>query len=177
MKEASEKKIIEGCLKGDRKAQKTLFDNLAPTMMSVCLRYVGDRDVAQDLLQEGFISLFSKLDSYTGEGSFEGWARKIFVNSALMHLRKKDALKVTEKIDDVPALASDLSSQTEDIGYKELMELILTLPPGFRTVFNMFVLEGYTHKEIAEQLGITEVTSRTQLNRARAWLQNKIKER
>ena len=92
-----EQKLVNDCLKGDRIAQKQLFDRLAPLMLSVCLRYVGDRATAEDLLQDGFVALFSKLETYKGDGSFEGWARKIFVNTALMFLRKKDALKMSER--------------------------------------------------------------------------------
>jgi RNA polymerase sigma-70 factor (ECF subfamily) len=138
---------------------------------------VGDRTLAEDVLQEGFITLFTKLKSYKGDGSFEGWARRIFVTTALMSLRKKDALKMSEELDAVRGMKADTTSQMQNIGYKELMELVVSLPPGFRTVFNMFAIEGYSHKEIAETLGITETTSRTQFSRARLWLQNKIKER
>lgn len=146
-------------------------------MYSVCLRYVGDREVAQDLLQDGFVTLFTKLDSYKGDGSFEGWVRRIFINTSLMYLRKKDALRMTEDLDNVRNLSSDIPTQIENIGYGELMKLIAQLPPGFRTVFNMYVVEGYSHKDIAEELGITETTSRTQLSRARNWLQARIKDR
>ena len=173
--ETSEQKLIRLCRKGDRSAQKALYDRLAPKMFPVCIRYVGDRDAAEDLLQDGFVTLFSRLDSYKGDGSFEGWARKVFVNTALMYLRKKDALKMSEELDSARNMASVYSTQVQDIGYKELMKLISSLPTGFRTVFNLYVLEGYSHKEIAEMLDITEVTSRTQLSRARIWLQNKIK--
>lgn len=150
---------------------------LAPKMLSVCLRYAGSREVAEDLLQDGFVTLFTKLDTYKGDGSFEGWARRIFVTTALMYLRKKDAMKDTMDLENARSLSSDISTQIEDIGYKELMDLISQLPPGFRTVFNLAVFDGYTHKEIAEELGITESTSRTQLSRARIWLQNRIKDR
>ena len=146
-------------------------------MFPVCIRYAGDRSVAEDLLQDGFVTLFSKLDSYKGDGSFEGWARRIFINTALMYLRKKDALKMSDNIDNARNMTSEYSTQVQDMGYKELMSLITSLPPGFRTVFNLYVLEGYSHKEIAEMLDITEVTSRTQLSRARIWLQNRIKEK
>ena len=169
--------MIQECLKGDRKAQKQLFDKLAPLMLSVCMRYVGDRPTAEDLLQDGFVTLFSKLDTFKGEGSFEGWARRIFANTSLMYLRKKDALKMSDDLENARSLSSDVPTQMEDIGYKDLMKLITELPPGFRTVFNMYVIEGYSHKEIAEELGITETTSRTQLSRARTWLQKKIAER
>ena len=153
-----------------------IYDRLAPKMFPLCMRYVGERATAEDVLQEGFVTLFSRIGSYKGEGSFEGWSRKIFVNTALMYLRKKDALKMSDGLETARNLASDITSQTANIGYKELMSLIMTLPTGFRTVFNMYVVEGYSHKEIAQMLGITEITSRTQLSRARTWLQVRIKE-
>ena len=140
------------------------------------MRYVGDRILAEDILQEGFITLFMRLDSYKGDGSFEGWARRIFVTTALMELRKKDALKMSEELDAVRSMKADLPSQGENIGYKELMKLVMELPAGFRTVFNMYAVEGYSHKEIADMLGISESTSRTQFSRARALLQSRIKE-
>lgn len=169
--------LLNSCIAGDREAQKVLYDQLASRMFPVCIRYVGDRTLAEDVLQEGFITLFTKLKSYKGDGSFEGWARRIFVTTALMSLRKKDALKMSEELDVVRGMKADTTSQMQNIGYKELMELVVSLPPGFRTVFNMYAVEGYSHKEIAETLGITETTSRTQFSRARLWLQNKIKER
>lgn len=174
---SSVKHLLDSCIAGDREAQKALYDQLAPRMFSVCIRYIGDKMLAEDVLQEGFITLFTKLKTYKGDGSFEGWARKIFVTTALMYLRKKDALKISEDLETVRGMQDDTPSQVQNIGYKELMELVMSLPPGFRTVFNMYAIEGYSHKEIAEVLGITETTSRTQFSRARIWLQNKIKER
>ena len=146
-------------------------------MFPVCIRYVGDRTVAEDILQDGFITLFTHLDSFKGDGSFEGWARRIFVTSALMYLRKKDALKMSDDIEAAKSLRTEVTGQIEDIGYKELMDMVMDMPTGFRTVFNMYAVEGYSHKEIAETLGISEVTSRSQYSRARALLQSKIKER
>ena len=146
-------------------------------MFPLCIRYIGNREMAEDVLQDGFITLFTKLGDYKGDGSFDGWARKIFVNTALMSLRKKDALKMSEDLEAIRGMKDDLPSQNQNIGYKELMELVMELPPGFRTVFNMYAIEGYSHKEISDTLGISETTSRTQLSRARIWLQNKIKER
>lgn len=143
-------------------------------MFPVCMRYVGDRTTAEDVLQDGFVTLFTRLDSYKGEGSFEGWARRIFVTTALMNLRKKDALKMSDELEAIRGMKADTASQMQNIGYKELMKLVMSLPTGFRTVFNMYAIEGYSHKEIAEMLGITETTSRTQFSRARIWLQNKI---
>ena len=168
--------LIESCIKGDRAAQKVLYDRLAPRMFPVCIRYVGDREQAEDILQEGFITLFTRLDTYKGDGSFEGWARKIFVTTALMELRRKDALKMSDDLETVRGMKTETVTQLQSIGYKDLMKLITQLPPGFRTVFNMYAIEGYSHKEIGEVLGISETTSRTQLSRARLWLQNKIKE-
>ena len=168
---------IEGAKRGDRRSQKAIYDLLSAKMFAVCLRYMGDREAAEDILQDGFVTLFSKLDSYSGEGSFEGWARKIFVNTALMSLRKKDVLRNTDDVDAAWNITSDDPSAIQRIGYKDLLKMIAALPPGFRTVFNMYVIEGYSHKEIAESMDISETTSRSQLQRARAWLQAKIKEK
>ena len=169
--------LIESCKRGDRASQKAVYDRLASRMFPICIRYAGDRESAQDVLQDGFITLFTKLDDFKGDGSFEGWARRIFVTTALMHLRRKDALKMSDDLDLARGLKAETVSQTQNLGYKELMELIMTLPPGFRTVFNLYAIEGFSHKEIGDMLGISETTSRTQLSRARIWLQNKIKER
>lgn len=168
--------MIQACLDGNRVAQKQLFDSLAPKMLSLCLRYTGNRETAEDLLQEGFVVLFQKLDTFKGEGSFEGWARRIFTTQSLMYLRKKDALKMSEDLEDARSLSSETPTALQDIGYQEIMKLITELPPGFRTVFNMYVIDGYSHKEIAEHLGITETTSRTQLSRAKTWLQKKLED-
>ena len=117
-------------------------------MFPVCMRYVGDRELAEDVLQDGFVTLFTRLDTYKGEGSFEGWARKIFVTTALMNLRKKDALKMSDDLEAARSLKAETSSQIQNLGYKELMNMIMELPAGFRTVFNMYAIEGYSHKEI-----------------------------
>ena len=172
--ETFDHQLIESCKRGNRAAQKILYDQLASRMLPVCMRYIGDRTMAEDVLQDGFVTLFTRLDSYKGEGSFEGWARRIFVTTALMNLRKKDALKMSDELETVRGMKAETASQMQNIGYKELMKLVMSLPPGFRTVFNMYAIEGYSHKEIAEMLGITETTSRTQFSRARTWLQNKI---
>lgn len=168
--------MIERCLRRDRKAQKELYELYAPRMLALCQRYTGSREEAQDVMQDGFVTLFSQLDRFRGQGSFEGWARKIFVTTALMYLRRHDVLDNSEDI-----TASNFSPDSgEDtlgqLGYKELMKLVSSLPPGARAVFNMFVIEGYSHKEISEMTGISEISSRSQLNRARQWLQKKIME-
>jgi len=170
-------RLIAGAKEGDRKAQKAIFDSLSGKMFAVCLRYMGDRESAEDVLQDGFVQLFTKLDSYSGEGSFEGWARKIFVNTALMSLRRKDVLKDATDVDAAWDISSLEPDAIQNIGYSELLSLIAELPPGFRVVFLMYVMEGYSHKDISEELGISETTSRSQLLRARTLLQSKIKEK
>ena len=167
--------VIEGCIKGERKAQKLLYEHLAPKMFSVCLRYMGERKAAEDVLQDAFVTLFSKIDSFSDTGSFDGWARRIFVNTALMSLRKNDALKMSETVDAASNMESGQPSAVQSLGYKELMHLVMSLPAGYRTVFNMFVIEGFNHNDIAAALGISPATSRSQLNRARQMLQEMIK--
>lgn len=169
--------LLSLCKKGDRRAQKKLYDSLAPKMFALCIRYMGDRDAAADVLQDGFVTLFSKLDTFSGDGSFEGWARRIFVNTALMSLRKNDILRNTTDLEDAAPVASEASSALDDIGYKELMAMVASLPTGFRTVFNMYVIEGFSHKDIADALGISEATSRSQLLRGRTMLQEMIRKR
>ena len=135
-----------------------------------------DKEVAKDVLQDGFVTLFEKLSTYKNEGAFEGWARKIFVNTALMQLRRNDALKFSDNIEDSQAMQMTHSNTLEKIGADEIFRLVSSMPDGFRTVFNLYVIEGYSHDEIAKMLSITEGGSRSQLSRARAWLQSKIKE-
>ena len=145
-------------------------------MLAVCLRYVNDMETARDLLQDGFVRVFMNIHSYTGTGSFEGWLRKIFVNGALEYLRKSDVLRESTDLDSSADLVQSDSSAIEHLSAAELMKLIQELPVGFRTVFNMFAIEGYSHKEISEALGITEITSRSKFTRARQLLQKRIKE-
>ncbi len=167
--------ILSLCKKGDRLAQKRLFDSLASKMLPLCKRYMGDDQSAQDVLQEGFITLFTKLDAYEGSGSFEGWARRIFVNTALMQLRKQGTL-MEKGIDNFETVGTEDSRIVHNLDYEHLIKLIGDLPPGFRTVFNLYVIEGFSHKEIAQALGISENTSRSQLQRARMLLQKRLKE-
>ena len=175
LSETFDLQLIRSCIDGDRASQKAIYDRLAPRMYPICIRYIGDRVQAEDVLQDGFVTLFGKMKDFKGEGSFEGWARRIFVTTALMALRKKDVLKMSDELDTARGMKAETVTQVQNIGYKELMKLIMTLPPGFRTVFNLYSIEGYSHKEISEMLGISETTSRTQLSRARTWLQNRIK--
>lgn len=168
--------LIDRCIGGDRAAQRRMYELLAPRYFPVCVRYVGDRTVAEDILQEGFVALFTKLRSYGGTGSFDGWARRIFINASLMYLRKNDALRMSDDISTARGLNVNEETAIEKLAYKDIMAVMTEMPTGFRTVFNLYAVEGYSHKEIGEMLGITESTSRTQLSRGRIWLQKKIRE-
>ena len=170
-----EQELIAACIRQDRTAQRKIYERYSPRMFAICLRYAKDRDAAMDLLQDGFITVFSKITSYKNEGSFEGWMRRIFVNTALMSLRRNDILRGAE---DVSAPRSDVPFEDnilERLDGKKIMKLIGEMPIGFRTVFNLSVLDGFSHQEIAQQLGISEGASRSQLSRARVWLQERIK--
>ena len=167
----TEKQLIEGCRNGERLAQKELYETYSRKMMGVCLRYVSDRETARDLLQDGFVKV-----SYSGLGSFEGWMRKIFVNCALEYLRKSDVLREAADLDNTVELIHPDSSAISDMSAAELMKLVQELPAGFRTVFNLFAIEGYSHKEISEMMNITESTSRSQFTRAKQLLQRRINE-
>lgn len=170
----NELQLIASCRKGERRAQKELYETYSRKMMGVCLRYVNDRETARDILQDGFVKVFAGMDSYTASGSFEGWMRRIFVNCALEYLRKSDVLREATDLDNTAELIHPDSSVISDMSAEELMKLVRELPVGFRTVFNMFAIEGYSHKEIGEMLNITESTSRSQYTRAKQLLQRKI---
>ncbi|MDR1114869.1 MAG: sigma-70 family RNA polymerase sigma factor [Tannerella sp.] len=171
-----EKQLINGCIDGDRKAQRALYDKYSRKMMGVCLRYVKDMEDARDLMQEGFIKLFTHIRDYTGEGSIDGWVRKIFINCALERLRHRDVLRDAGDINDMNYTEIPDETFVSDISSEELMEYVKSLPDGFRMVFNMYAIEGYSHKEIGEILNISESTSRSQYMRARKWLRKKILE-
>ena len=179
MRESStytETELIAGCIRGERRAQQLLYERYASVMYPVCVRYVGRED-AKDILQDGFLTIFDKINTYKGEGSFEGWMRKIFVNACLMHIRKADALRFSEDIAESPELGGVLEHGVlEQLETREILDLIAQMPPGLRSAFNLFVMEGYTHAEVAEALGMTEQSSRSQVSRARSLLQRKIKE-
>ncbi len=171
-----EKYLIEGCKKRERKAQKELYEMYSRKMMGVCLRYVGDRETARDLLQEGFVRVFTSIDSYSEKGSFEGWLHKIFVNCALEYLRQSDVLREAVEYDySVEQIVFD-DLIISEISASELLRLVQELPNGLRAVFNLFAIEGYSHKEIAEMLRVTESTSRSQYVRAKQLLQRRINE-
>lgn len=169
--------LIDECKKGNRLAQKELYDKYARKMMGVCLRYVSDRETARDLLQDGFVKVFTSLDTYTGSGVFDAWIRKIFVNGALEYLRRGDVLREASDWDSITEPVESFSaSAVSELSAAELMKLVQELPAGFRAVFNLFAIEGYSHREIAEMMNITESTSRSQYTRARQLLQKRVKE-
>jgi RNA polymerase sigma factor (sigma-70 family) len=155
----------------DSKAQTRLYEKFSSKMLAVCTRYVGDKMEAEDVMIDGFMRVFDKIDQFTFQGSFEGWVRRIMVNEALMYVRGKKMINVdleyaTEETSDA-AFSSDLEAA-------DLMKIIEELPVGYRTVFNLYAIEGYNHQEIGEMLGISEGTSKSQLSRARAMLQVKV---
>ena len=166
--------LISGCLQGDRRMQEELYRRFSPRMYAVCLRYAGNSEEAEDILQEGFVKIFKKLDSFRSEGSFEGWIRRIFVNTAIEHFRRKRYLMpVTEKEENT--IEGKYTSVLDELAEKDILALVQELSPGYRTVFNMYVVEGYTHKEIADMLGISEGTSKSQLSRAKVILQDMVR--
>jgi RNA polymerase sigma factor (sigma-70 family) len=170
----SESDLLEGCRRGDRKMQQELYNRFAPKMYGVCLRYASNAEEAEDILQEGFIKIFNKIGSYRGEGSFEGWIRRIFVNTAIEHFRKKTYMQpITETEENT--VEGKYLSVLDSLAEKDIVQLVQQLSPGYRTVFNMYVVEGYTHKQIADMLGISEGTSKSQLSRAKLILQELVK--
>jgi RNA polymerase sigma-70 factor (ECF subfamily) len=171
---SSESDLIEGCIQGNRKMQYELYERFSSKMYGVCLRYAANAEEAEDILQEGFIKVFKKISSYRGDGSFEGWIRRIFVNTAIEHFRKKAYLQpITEQ--EESTIEGKYISVLDHLAEKDIVKLIQQLSPGYRTVFNMYVVEGYTHKQIAEALNISEGTSKSQLSRAKLILQDLVK--
>lgn len=169
-----EKQLIKHCIKGDSKSQRSLFEHYAPIMMAICLRYCKNRQMAEDVLQEGFIKIFFKLKDYSGAGSFEGWMKRIMVNSALDELRKDKKHSTNQDIEEQGFYLEDESFIIEEIAAADLLELVRNMPEGYRVVFNMFAVEGYSHKEIGELLEVSENTSKSQYLRARAYLRKKL---
>ncbi len=170
-----EEQLVNKCLEKDALAQKQLFDYYSRRMMGVCLRYSKDSEEAQDVLQMGFIKVFEKLDMYNHKGSLEGWIRKIIVNTALDNIRKNKKLMNNVEIGKVDfQLHNNNENALDELSAQDLLKVIQAMPTGFRTVFNMYVIEGYSHKEIAEELNISVNTSKSQFSRARAYLQKEL---
>jgi RNA polymerase sigma-70 factor (ECF subfamily) len=173
-----QQQLITGCKRNDMRARKQLYERYAPAMLGICVRYVNERETARDILQEGFIKVFTKIDSYSGAGSFEGWMRKIFITSALEYLRATKTFRTNSvNLDDYDeSIGNFEESIVEKISAEEILRCVNELPVGFKTVFNLYAIEGYSHAEIAQMLNIKESSSRSQLARARQMLQTKIQE-
>lgn len=166
--------MVTECVQGNPRAQRALFERFAPKMMAVCLRYSKDREQAEDVLQDGFVKVFMKLADFKSEGSLEGWIRRVMVNTALDQLRKNGKLLGDISTDDVAYKLEHNDPIEENLMAEDLMKLVLAMPEGYKVVFNMFAIEGYSHAEIAATLGITESTSKSQYSRAKAYLRERI---
>jgi RNA polymerase sigma factor (sigma-70 family) len=169
----TERELIEGCLKNNGKSQRRLFEEYAGKMMTVCRRYACDQTEAEDMLQEAFIKVFTNIGQYRFEGSLEGWIRRIVVHTALRILQKKK-VRFVEINEDLESAQSVNADALTTLSAEELLKLIGALPDGYRIVFNLYVLEGYDHNEIAAMLEIGAATSRSQLSKARKLLQTQI---
>ena len=169
------KNIILECQKGNRDAQRKIYSWLSPRMFAICIRYTKNRMEAEDCLQEGFIKVFTKIDSYSFKGAFEGWVRKIIVNTIIESFRRKDLIDNKINIDDIDeSYLNNWEENPTEINADLLNDLIMELPQQYRIVFSMYVIEEFTHEEIARQLNISIGTSKSNLSRARKWLQNRI---
>lgn len=174
-KSLTEEELLEGCRKGKASSQRSMYERLAPKMLGVCLRYIKDREEAEHVMIGGIVKVFEKLDQFKGDGSFEGWVRRIIVNDCLMYIRKNRNMSLESDINEVYD-HPNLKVMESTLDERDLLKLINELPIGYRTVFNLYAIEGYNHAEIAKQLDINENTSKSQLSRARKWLQNRLAE-
>ncbi|MBP6812537.1 MAG: sigma-70 family RNA polymerase sigma factor [Saprospiraceae bacterium] len=158
---------LQACLRGDRLAQKYFFECFKGKMFALCLRYANSREDAEDVLQEGFVKVFRDLNQYTGAGNFEGWVRKVFVNTALQHLQKQKKNLITMELDGQDFPDEPETYLSDEPPAKNMIRILQQLPTGYRTIFNLHILEGYSHPEIAEILDISVGTSKSQLLRAK----------
>lgn len=172
---AKEDELIQGCLRRERNAQKLLYDTYSSKMYGLCYRYVKDSMEAEDVLVTSFMKVFQKIDQFKNQGSFEGWIRKIVVNEALTCLRRKRTMYLETELEQVD-YDPNYKTLSDHLEEEDLLQLVKELPTGYRIVFNMYAIDGYSHKEIAESLGISENTSKSQLSRARTYLQKILKE-
>lgn len=178
-KSMTEQELAESCKQGDRAAYKELYERYAGRLLGLCLRYVGDRDTAEDLLHDGFLKLFGSFEKFTwrGEGSLKAWLERVMVNAALQYLRQNDAARRPTPLEQAPeAYEEPDAADIDTIPQEVLMQFVRELPPGYRTVLNLYVFEGKPHKEIASLLGINERSSASQLARAKASLAAKVHE-
>ncbi len=170
----TEQTLIQGCIAGDRNAQTKLYSLYAARMLGVCLRYSKSREEAEEILHEGFLRVFRYIKNFKGTGSFEGWIKKIMVNCALLRYRNKSHQQFFASLDALPYDAVSDIDIVSNLDAKELLSFVQALPAGYRLIFNLYVFEGYKHREIAEALGIAEGTSKSNLSDARALLQKAL---
>jgi RNA polymerase sigma-70 factor (ECF subfamily) len=170
----TEEEIIEGCIRKRRKAQKALYEKYHRRMLGICVRYCTTRAEAEDVMVEGFMNIYSKIKSFTGQGSFEGWMRRVMVNTAIDNYRKNKKRLDNENLDNVAEKLSHEPVFHENLAAEEILKMVTQLPSGYRIVFNLYAIEGYSHLEIGQMLGISENTSKTQLFKARKLLQRMI---
>jgi len=176
-KKMTEEELLEGCIQGDQKFQYMLYKKFAPTMLAVCRRYTNSLEDAEDVLQDGFIKVFNNLDKYRRDGSLEGWVRRIMVNTALNQYRSNLKTLYQLDIDELQQVIEDVRpSNFDKLNANVLLKMIETLPDGYKLIFNLYEIEGYAHKEIAEMLNISINTSKSQLLKARRVLQKKLEE-
>ena len=172
---SKERILVAGCKKNESWARKKLYELFAPAMLGVIVRYTNDKEKAKDILHEGFITVFSKINSFTGEGTLGGWLRRIFVRTALEFLRNEKLLQQMDIVDYEEKIETIEISAMDKLSAEDILKCISELPDGCRFVFNMHAIEGYSHVEIAKMLNIKEGTSRSQFSHAKQLLQNKIK--
>lgn len=173
----TEQQIIEGCARHDRKSQKALYDKHSRFLLGICLRYAADKAEAEDILQESFLKIFFNIKDYSGTGSFIGWLRKVAVNTAITHYHKNLKYRYHLEIEEYVSIETGVASFEDDFfTADELYKVMNELPPGYRMVFNLYAVEGYKHKEIADMLGIDTNTSKSQYSRAKAVLRDKLEE-
>lgn len=171
----SDEHIIEGCTRHDRKSQQVLYDKYSRFLLGVCMRYSTDKAEAEDILQESFLKIFFNIKDYSGTGSFTGWLRKVAVNTAITHYHKNLKYRYHVDIEEYVTVETGISSFEEDFFTSdELYKVLNELPSGYRMVFNLYAVEGYKHKEIAEMLKIDTNTSKSQYSRAKAVLRGKL---
>ena len=174
MPELTDENLVKGCLRKEPGAQRTLYEKYKVMLFRVCLRYAKDRLEAEDMLQEGFIKIFQDLPQYSGKGALGGWMRKVMVNIALQMLRKNKRLQATVELDHIANEYQTQEDVHDHLGAQALTRLIQQLPDGYRVVFNLYVVEGFSHQEIAEKLNITVSTSKSQLFKAKSRLRNML---
>jgi RNA polymerase sigma-70 factor (ECF subfamily) len=168
--------IIDGCRKNKRRAQIELYNLYAPKLLGICRRYVAETSEAEDILQESFLKILGNIREYSGKGHFENWMRRIVVNTAITHFHREKKHYYHDEIEDISESDEQLELSPENIiEIEELHNLLKSMPEGYRIIFNLYAIEGFKHKEIAEQLNIEESTSKTQYLRARAWIIKEMK--